>query len=90
MAILNKTNIIEIIFIILMLIFITSLISLVVLDELGYINTEARQCSDTCSINNKTGYFKLDSCKCCDKPITNHDYGTSIETNCYEVIPTNE
>jgi hypothetical protein len=90
MEILNKANAIEIIFIILMAIFAITLISLVVLDQLNIIKTPAKECYNTCSLDNKTAKYMGEGCRCCDKVnINKEEFGTVIESNCYMIF-TNE
>ena len=87
MAILNKTNTIEIIFIILMATFILTLVSLVILEDFGYIQTTAGNCNNYCLQNNMTGKYDNDVCRCCAKSTTYDIVSKStIDEQCYEVI----
>ena len=86
----NKTNTIEIIFIIIVATFILTLLSLVILNELGYIQTGAKKCNNQCLENNLTGKYDNEVCRCCDPPSKISMSKSTIEEQCHEVLLTND
>jgi len=81
-----KTNIIEIIFIILTIVFFGIMMSIIVLEEFEIINTGAGQCSDSCELRNQTfSNYREGVCTCCDSILEKFRGGTTIETNCVQI-----
>ena len=89
MAILNKNNILEILVIALAGLLALIMISLVILQNLGYINNSVHKCVEKCSESNMTTSFRDGICKCCVNSVKSTRKETIIEDRCYEVI-TNE
>jgi hypothetical protein len=90
MEILKKHSAIELIFYGLATIFVVTLLTIVILNELGYIKTSSDDCQKLCAEFNQTAQYVNDKCRCCTHTVKSNKMETIIEDRCYEVFNLNE